>query len=317
MADDKKSRYLQYLPAIFQEDPFLGRFLLPFEEVLQGFDSLLSEIDRFFDPATTDSDFLPWLSQWLALVMDEEWDEAKRRRLIAEAVELYRRRGTVTGLKRYLEIYAGLIPEIYECRWPGGMQIGMASRIGGTVPDYLSMSEVTEASRVLPPVYHDYYVVSIEDSLSPHEIYYRTSLVREVEVGSETDGDGHEQPYVDIHLHSESEPVHHVPATISRRDGLVDERYLLKTVEGSEAEYRGDTFLVDQEELPFCFIVDVRVPIHQVDQVRWDKVRDIVETEKPAHTMCYLRLTPVYREHILHPMQIEIRSRIGVDTVIG
>ena len=68
MSDQKKSRYLQYLPAIFQEDPFLGKFLSPFEEMLTGFGDLLSDIDDYFAPALTDPDFLPWLAlsarQW-------------------------------------------------------------------------------------------------------------------------------------------------------------------------------------------------------------------------------------------------------------
>ena len=34
------SSYLQNLPAIFSEDPFLGRFLLAFEQVLTGLPGL-------------------------------------------------------------------------------------------------------------------------------------------------------------------------------------------------------------------------------------------------------------------------------------
>ena len=127
MSEQPRSNYLQYLPAIYHEDPFVGQFLLPFEQVLTGFQLLLSQIDSYFAPAHTDPDFLPWLATWVALVLDEEWDEAKRRQLIAEAVQLYRWRGTVKGLKRYLEIYTGLVPDIRECCWPGGMQIGVAS----------------------------------------------------------------------------------------------------------------------------------------------------------------------------------------------
>ncbi len=75
MSEQKKSEYLRYLPAVFQEDPFLGRFLVPFEEVLNGFGDLLSDIDHYFTPALTEPDFLPWLAQWLAMTLDEEWED--------------------------------------------------------------------------------------------------------------------------------------------------------------------------------------------------------------------------------------------------
>ena len=132
--DQSPSSYLQYLPAIFAQDPYLGKFLRPFESLFGAYNNLLVDVDRYFSPALTDPEFLPWLATWVALVLDEEWAEADRRRLISEAVELYRWRGTVTGMQRYLEIYTGLIPEIRERRWPGGMQIGVASQIGATDP---------------------------------------------------------------------------------------------------------------------------------------------------------------------------------------
>ncbi len=331
MSDQKKSRYLQYLPAIFQEDSFLGKFLSPFEEVLTGFGDLLSDIDDYFAPALTDPDFLPWLANWLALVLDEDWDEEKRRRLIGEAVELYRRRGTVKGLKRYLEIYAGLVPEIRECRWPGGMQIGVASRIGGIIPDNISLASIKAVTRVQPLIYHDYYVVDTVAPASypeepecidmpevqPLQLYYCTSLVKKVETGMEVDDEGIEQPHVDILLYSDSVPKRYKPATVTRRDGLVDDRYILKIDIETEVEYIGDTFLVDEEELPYCFVVDVRVPFDDLEDVKLDKVRAIVDLEKPAHTMYYLKLTPVVSEYMLHPMQIGICCTIGLDTIIG
>ncbi len=325
MSEQKKSEYLRYLPAVFQEDPFLGRFLVPFEEVLNGFGDLLSDIDHYFTPALTEPDFLPWLAQWLAMTLDEEWEEEKRRLLIAEAVELYRRRGTVKGLERYLQIYAGLVPEIRECRWPGGMQIGVASRIGGfqgnqgSVPDDVSPAIISTIRRVQPLVSHDYYVVDEDFDLPDkyRQFYYRTGLVKRVETGTEADASGTEQPFVDIHLHAGGGPVRHSPARVSRRDGLAEDRYILKTENNNEIDYIGDTFLVDEEEQPYCFVVDVKISIEHVENVKLDKVRAIVNLEKPAHTMYYLKLTLVSSTFILRPMQIEIRSRIGVDTVIG
>lgn len=335
MPDQAKSRYLDYLPAIYQEDPFLGQFLVPFDDVLAGFEDLLSDIDRYFAPALTDSEFLPWLANWVALVLDEEWDDAKRRQLIGEAVELYRGRGTRYGLERYLEIYTERVPEIREWRWPGGMQIGVASRIGGPPPDDVdaplrippppsspgdeTRARITHVVRQ-EPVYHNYYVVTLEAAEgegSPHQLYYRADQVEKVEVG-----DG----YVGIWRFppggGPAELIDHESATVTRRDGLIDDRYALSVnTDGRRIEYsyEGDTWLIDeaQEERPYHFIVDVRVPAEDVESVQIDKVRAIVDLEKPAHTVYYLKLTPVITGYVLEAMQVQVRSRMDVDTIIG
>jgi hypothetical protein len=48
-----------------------------------------------------------------------------------------------------------------------------------------------------------------------------------------------------------------------------------------------------------------------------DKVKAIVDLEKPAHTLYYLKLTYVESRVDLQYMQIEVRSDIGINTVIG
>jgi phage tail-like protein len=317
MTQQTRSRYLDYLPAIYHQHPFLGQFLLPFEEVLAGFEGLLDTIDHYFAPALTDGEFLPWLATWVALVLDEEWDETKRRRLISEAVELYRWRGTVYGLKRYLEIYAGLVPEIREWSWPGGMQIGVASQIGSITPPDASLARIEEVSHRQPPQYDSYYVVDTVDIQGePRRLYYNTADVERVAVND--DGS------VDLWLFAPgggpSTLTHHAPATITRRDRLVDDLYSL-TVESEggpqSVEYQGNTLLIDEIELPYRFVVDVRVPLEDLDSVKLDKVRAIVDLEKPAHTMYYLKLTPVASRYTLERMQIGVRSSIGLDTTVG
>lgn len=114
------SRYVEHLPAIFQEDEFLGRFLLAFERVLTGLprpdapnlpsvpagiEQILDGIETFFDPTETPPDFLPWLAGWVATSLREDWDTATRRRFIANIVPLYRRRGTKRALQKLLQLY--------------------------------------------------------------------------------------------------------------------------------------------------------------------------------------------------------------------
>lgn len=154
------SRYLDYLPAIFRETagtsrtPFIGRFLLAFEqvltgrgnpaegergleEILDGIPGALAGIQRYFDPGPgstvadeqrAPADFLGWLSGWVALSLRADLDEAQQRQLIAQAVSLYRMRGTRAGLAALLSIYALPNPTIEEFATP--FQLGVTSTIG-------------------------------------------------------------------------------------------------------------------------------------------------------------------------------------------
>jgi phage tail-like protein len=115
------STYLDHLPAAFREASFVGEFLKAFEAMLHGLDDVvgLQEIigsarpsDRsvlrvadHLDPLTAPEGFLPWLAGWVGLSLRADWDTDTTRSFIAEIVPLYRRRGTVAGLQRMLEIY--------------------------------------------------------------------------------------------------------------------------------------------------------------------------------------------------------------------
>lgn len=153
--DKSDAKYLKYLPLIYQpgnsdngKDFFLGRFLKAFEKILSGRDpdlkingyklpgieEILDSIHGYFDPYETPVEFLPWLASWVALTLGEgdEWDEAKKRRLIAQIVPLYKKRGTVEGLKEYLEAYfnegEGVSVSISEFLKP--LRVGTMSTIG-------------------------------------------------------------------------------------------------------------------------------------------------------------------------------------------
>lgn len=108
------SRLLQYLPGIYQDNDFLGRFLRIFEDLLQHDEEVLAHPEAYYDPRMAPSSFLPWLATWIDLALDENWPEARRRELIHRATELYRWRGTRRGLLTYLQIYAGVEPTIAE-----------------------------------------------------------------------------------------------------------------------------------------------------------------------------------------------------------
>lgn len=157
------SSYLEYLPAIFQEDVdengvnFLGRFLLAFEKIMTGLgdvdepgiqeilegiidplshESQMAGIHRYFDPGVglldnnlrSPPEFLEWLASWVALSLREDWDEEDKRRFISNAVLLYQKRGTKAGLKEILKTYISPVVEIYEFNEP--LQVGKICSVG-------------------------------------------------------------------------------------------------------------------------------------------------------------------------------------------
>lgn len=115
------SSYLGHLPAIFRQDPFLGRFLLAFEQILTGggegvagLEATISRLADYLDPMTTEPEFLPWLAGWVTLSLRADWDEATKRGFIQRIVPLYRLRGTREGLRSMLELYTGEPVEVLD-----------------------------------------------------------------------------------------------------------------------------------------------------------------------------------------------------------
>ena len=163
--NERSSRYLDYLPAIFREHPeggdtrFIGRFLLAFEHVLTGVGDpdhagleekldgisdgngrrLLGGVERYFDPGPHAPDeqrapkeFLQWLSGWVALALRADLDELRQRDFIARSASLYRLRGTKQGLERMVRIYTRLRPTVEELA--ARYQVGVTSRVGADTP---------------------------------------------------------------------------------------------------------------------------------------------------------------------------------------
>jgi phage tail-like protein len=102
------------LPAIYQEDDFAQRMLDGLDTVVAPIYSTLDNFDAYLDPATAPEDFLAWLAGWVGIALDESWDQARRRMIVARAVELYRMRGTAAGLAGQVEIQTGGSVEIME-----------------------------------------------------------------------------------------------------------------------------------------------------------------------------------------------------------
>ena len=157
---------LRRLPAVYAEErepaDFLGRFLAPLDGLLHDLDLRAVCRDILVDPWGTPAEALDWLASFVGLVLDGRWAMAARRRLVAEIVPLYRRRGTLWSVARYLELYlAGehaadvderawikpVIVEHFRLRGLGGpllgedpaqsarSVVGFGFRVGGAVGD--------------------------------------------------------------------------------------------------------------------------------------------------------------------------------------
>jgi phage tail-like protein len=151
MADDftdYPGGLLDYLPEIYGEDPFLGQYLAAFEKVLlrnpdkggePGLEQKIEGIARYFDPMETPTEFLPWLSGWVALSLWADFSPDRQREFIRKAVRLYHRRGTKKGLEELVSVYAlsASISETatpFRIESPSGSRLGDDTRLEGGAP---------------------------------------------------------------------------------------------------------------------------------------------------------------------------------------
>jgi P2-related tail formation protein len=145
------SGLLQYLPAVYAEDPFLGQFLLAFEKILlgrddspspdssagavggesgaksgdgpaasapdpdlnpKGLEQIIDGLATLYDPANTPEEFLPWLSKWTALSLRADMTLEQQRKFVEQVIQLYQYRGTQENLLKLLELFLTAAPTI-------------------------------------------------------------------------------------------------------------------------------------------------------------------------------------------------------------
>ncbi|MCA1785073.1 MAG: phage tail protein, partial [Desulfobacteraceae bacterium] len=113
----------RYLPELYREtdvrqraqitgqaggSDFLQRFLCLFEGMLTDMENRVAASHMLTNPACAPAQALDWLGQWVALSDNNDLPEERKRLLIREATALYRKRGTIKGLARTLELVTGL-----------------------------------------------------------------------------------------------------------------------------------------------------------------------------------------------------------------
>jgi phage tail-like protein len=127
-----RSSYLEYLPAVYSADDESRWFLERFLSIVQTeWDQLERRIDddaALFDPkAVPGGKALEYLASWFALPLEGTWNDDKKRELLKAVAGIYfgswkatterpvcltendparaTRRGTVEGVRRYLQVY--------------------------------------------------------------------------------------------------------------------------------------------------------------------------------------------------------------------
>ncbi|WP_375502497.1 phage tail protein [uncultured Nostoc sp.] len=144
-----RSLYLDFLPSIYREADFIGRFLHIFEQAFEPTVEILDSLSAYLDPLTAPVALLPFLAYWVGWPIDSRWSVMRQRYLIGQALELYRWRGTRRGLRLYLHLYTDLpldehlpedqkhisIEEIFSEGFVlGGTRLGEDSLLGGGRP---------------------------------------------------------------------------------------------------------------------------------------------------------------------------------------
>lgn len=103
------------LPAMYRElDPNVLRLTEALDDVIAPVWMVLDSLEAYFDPAVAPVDFVLMLAEWVGLPVDDNWRDDQMRRLVADAVDMYRWRGTRRGVIALVEAYTGITPDVVE-----------------------------------------------------------------------------------------------------------------------------------------------------------------------------------------------------------
>lgn len=117
MPEPMQDTLFRTLPGIYRQEGKVGftyRILGLYAEVLETIEDEILRIHKQLDPKHADAEFLAWLASWVAFLLDETWEESNQRDLIGRVVQLYTKRGTVEGLREFVEIFTGIRPDVIE-----------------------------------------------------------------------------------------------------------------------------------------------------------------------------------------------------------
>lgn len=157
------------LPALYQEDDLTQRMLGALDGVLAPVLSSLDNLECYLDPALAPPDFVAWLAEWVGALVDETWPPERQRAMVARMVTLYRRRGTVGGLREQLELATGGDVEVEDngkVSWSPGPQ----APLPGTPDAFLLIRVRVDDPATIDRAELERLVVAAKPAHIPHDL---------------------------------------------------------------------------------------------------------------------------------------------------
>ncbi len=107
---------LEYLPEFYRNaGGFTERFLSIFMEVYKNLEDKIDESAKLYDPEICPGEFVEWLGEWLSAENMRHFPDSEKRKFLLMLPELIKKRGTIGGIKKLLELYCGTQVFIVEC----------------------------------------------------------------------------------------------------------------------------------------------------------------------------------------------------------
>jgi phage tail-like protein len=108
------STWMKYLPSIYLDDDFVGRFLLIFEAMMSPAIWTIDNLELYYSPEMAPLEWVRWISEWFDITIPSDLPPQRQRAIMSQLGWLAKRRGTRVGLERLIELFCGVRPEITE-----------------------------------------------------------------------------------------------------------------------------------------------------------------------------------------------------------
>jgi phage tail-like protein len=127
----RQSKYLKYLPSVYSESDFAGRFLMIFEETITPVEQMVDNIASYLDPDLAPEELLPWLASWANIHVVEAWDESRKRSVVRSMFRIFQWQGTRKGLRECLKLYLNIGDRDIDIQETfGGIPMDGSAKIG-------------------------------------------------------------------------------------------------------------------------------------------------------------------------------------------
>lgn len=144
---------IRNLPSYYQENDFLRKYLMIFQHISNDVGIKIDNMNEMFRPMHCPADFLKVLSDWFGIDVDLFGTENEKRLFLQYAIPLFKLRGTILGLKIYMYIMTGIVPEIIENYIPySSLEISEGTNVDSNIFDNEKQNSVFTVSF---PVYRE------------------------------------------------------------------------------------------------------------------------------------------------------------------